>query len=63
VRTVAVAIGVVTVNLVGGELGAALELRVRDINTGVNNVGADTLPSTVIVGVRAAPSILIRDTS
>jgi len=63
VGTVAVAIGVIAVNLVGGKLGAALELLVVDINTGVNNVGADTLASAVIVGVGAAAGILVGDTS
>lgn len=51
---VAATIGVVVVDLVGDEDSTAFELGVFDVDTGIQDVGADTFTRAFVVGVGAA---------
>jgi hypothetical protein len=53
---VAIAIGVIAVDLIGSEGGATFELGVGDVDTSVDDVSADAAAGAAIIGVGAATS-------
>lgn len=59
---VAIAIGVIVVNLVREERGTALKVFMVDVDTCVDYIGTGALTSSVIVGVSGAASVGARQT-
>lgn len=50
------AICIIVVDLIGGKDSTALEIGVVDVDTGIEDIGADTFAGAVVVGVGAATS-------